>query len=324
MKKKYILLSLLLIIGFSSCYNEGFDESLSSNLERDFSFRFSGEFTTEYTPLTRSFNSNDLIGIQVYKDGEGYAYGLFDNVDAIKLKLKADSKYKFVVTIVKDGKNLIAKYSDGYKLPFWYKYGNSAYYYYYKSSNSFSYGGDTYYYNGINLGLGKSSYVDGNIYNYPQTDRYYGELDNYTPKFGDDPAVIDVNLKRTAFGLMYEVRDISDGSVSITIKNSSRTFFEKSEISENYTSEEKVFTFSDVRGAWLYSDNYIENVDVSMKWTRGIGIVQDLGTKTVQIKRNAINNIRVTLSEDYGGSALSINVENAELGNESINIPVKQ
>ena len=326
MKLKYLGMYMLTMACLSSCYDDCLYSVQVPTQQVEVSFRFSGEITSDYSPLTRAMTTDDLLGIQVYKGRANYAYGLFDNIADMKLKLDAEGLYKFIVTVVKDGKNKI-RYGHRYGYPF----GSSSDDYHYRLTNSFNYGGDYRYYNQYtNLGIGKTKMTsDSDNYlsyqDYPETDRFYGEVDNYTIKYGSDPTVINMDLKRAAFGLKYEVTGLSDGTASITIKNDSRTFFENTSISDAYSSEAKVFTFSNVRDAWLYADDgYVENVTVSMTWTRSIGITQDLGSKTVQIKRNALNNIRVSLSEDYGGSALKIDVEDAAMGNENVTIPVKQ
>lgn len=321
MKLKYLGMYMLTMACLSSCYDDCLYSVQVPTQQVEVSFRFSGEITSDYSPLTRAMTTDDLLGIQVYKGGANYAYGLFDNIADMKLKLNAEGQYKFIVTVVKEGKNKIYHYEIENYVPLYF-YPVNGYEYSYYLDNTFHYGGDNNYY-GSQLGQGYSRLTGGKYYYYPETDRFYGELDNYTIKYGSDPTVINMDLKRAAFGLKYEVTGLSDGTASITIKNDSRTFFENTSISEAYSSEAKVFTFSNVRDAWLYADDgYVENVTVSMTWTRSIGITQDLGSKTVQIKRNALNNIRVSLSEDYGGSALKIDVEDAAMGNETVTIPV--
>ena len=130
-------------------------------------------------------------------------------------------------------------------------------------------------------------------------------------------------MKRTAFGLQYQVSGVSDGTVSIKIKNDSETFVDNTSITSDYTSQELIYTFSDVYSAWKYSDNYTENVTVSASWLRGIGITQDLGSKVIQIKRNRMNIVRIKLATDESGNSVGIEVESeAPMTNENITIPL--
>lgn len=315
MKAKYILqiLPLLLVLCMTSCSKE---ESTSTEEAKEYnvSLKFNGEITTSDTPLTRGAATNDLIGVQVYQDGGIYAYGLFDNVDDININLLSDHKYKFVVTIVKDGKNKLQKSLSGYyQYPFW-KGGNSSSGGVSDLTNIFEY--DTSNVHFSSLANGKSNILKEGLVDYPETDRFYGEVDNYTPT---ENGSLTIDLKRTAFGLKYEVSGVTDGAVSVKIENTSRIFFENTEITSEYESEEKIFTFSDVYSAWKYANNYTESITVSATWARGVGITENLGSKTVQIKRNAMNIIRLKLgSVDYDGN-IGIEVEEeADMDEETV------
>lgn len=302
MKAKYTLqiLSLLfLTIGLASCSRE---ETVSTDAPKEYniSLKFNGEITTTDLPLTRSTEPNDLIGVQVYQDNTAYAYGLFDNAEDININLFSDHKYKFVVTIIKDGKNLITIGDSYYDIPF-NMYLN----------NKFTYSTTD---KSVDFGIGNTRFsYTTTASRYPKADRFYGELDNYTPMANGSLAI---DLKRTAFGLKYEVSGVSDGTISVKISNTSQIFFENSTITADFQSEEEIFTFYDVYSAWLYADNYTESITVTVSWARDVGIAQDLGNKTVQIKRNAMNIIRLSLSSvDYEGN-IGIEVEEETNMNE--------
>lgn len=317
MKTKYILqiLPLLFIFSIVGCSK---DDIISTDDTKEYnvSLKFNGEITTTDTPLTRGTATNDLIGVQVYEDGNKYAYGLFDNIDDININLHSDHIYKFVVTVVKDGKNKLSSnvstpssgWDDiGYGKPFFTsttKGHNDRALFNPNNINFFK--TDKYY--ALNY-LGDGS-------GYPNFDRFYGEVDNYTPT---ENGVVAIDLKRTAFGLKYEVGGITDGTVSVTISNASRTFFENKAITADYQSEEEIFTFSDVYSAWKYADNYTESVTISASWARGVGINENLGSKTVQIKRNAMNIIRLKLSSVSHDGSIGIEVEE-ETGMEEENV----
>ena len=70
------------------------------------SVKLNGEISSSETPITRTeTDSQDLIGITVYKNGSRFAYGLFDNLDNVTINLLAGAKYKFKCTLIKDAKN---------------------------------------------------------------------------------------------------------------------------------------------------------------------------------------------------------------------------
>lgn len=299
------------------CSKDGVVEEQSVPKEYTVSLKFNGEIETEDSPLTRAETaSTDLYGVQVYKDGQSFAYGLFDNVNDMNLNLLSDSKYKFVVTLIKDGKNVIYfGSSDGYtnNYPFCVSIKNTVV----KCSNSFAYSQNSF----TSLGAGQITTKNNKtIMRYPEVDWYYGEFDNYTPM---ENGVVNIELKHTVFGLRYEVNGVTDGTVTIKIGNSERVFFNKADITSDYTSDGSIFAFYDIRSSWLYADNYTENLTVSVKWVRGIGITQDLGSKSIQIKRNIMNVVRIKLGADGSDSSVGITTEDdSSMNGEEIEIPL--
>lgn len=152
------------------------------------SFAFKGDITVEESPLSKSAGeeteSTDLYGINVYYDKERdgnindvYGYGLFDNIADMNISLLTGYKYKFVCSLVKDGKNEVAynnyrfysysSYYDtaescpGYCLPFCYSYQSyteDSFNYSYPSYNGFSFSPTQV---GNEFILGSSSHLTG-------------------------------------------------------------------------------------------------------------------------------------------------------------------
>lgn len=169
------------------------------------------------------------------------------------------------------------------------------------------------------------NYVDKGILagdKYPECSGwFYGEVNNYSPTGSYE--TLDLNFKRVGFGLKYELSGVTDGEVSIKISNETKTFFENTVSTAAYSSEEKFFAFYDTRSAWEYADNYTENLDVTVSWKRGIGVTQDLGTKTIQIKRNCLNNIKIKLGSDDRGAGVSLNTESeGSMGSSQVDVPI--
>lgn len=299
--KLFQILSLLLVVTFCSCSKEDAPVQEEDKFYT-VSLKFNGDITTADSPLTRGTATDDLYGLLVWQDGEFFGGGVYDNVESMKVRLQSSKKYKFVVTVVKNGKNVLYSSSSA---PFYYELSNKL------NSARNSYG---------DFKSGWSRIKSGSHYYYPETDRFYGELDNYTPI---ENGVANIDLKRTAFGLQYKVSGVSDGTVTITIRNGYETFFTKSDIAADYTSEEKVITFGDVYSAWQYADNYTEKVTVSASWARGIGITQNLGSKEVVVKRNRMNIIHIKLATDESGNNLGIDVESDDMNNESVTFPLE-
>lgn len=316
--KLFQILSLLLVATFCSCSKEDAPVQEEDKFYT-VSLKFNGDITTADSPLTRGTATDDLYGLIIWQDGSIFGGGLYDNVEDMKVRLQSSKKYKFVVTAVKNGKNVIYNNSAGYTYPFFYfEYSNNTIRKPMVLSNKLLNNISSDYYDSFKSGL--SDMKSGNRSCYPETDRFYGEVDNYTPT---ENGVVNMDLKRTAFGLQYKVSGVSDGTVTVTIKNSQQTFFEKSDITADYSSEEKVITFKDVYSAWQYADNYTEKVSVSASWVRGIGITQDLGSKEVIVKRNKMNIINIKLATDESGNNLGIDVESdSDMNDECVTIPL--
>ena len=315
---------LAAMFAFSACGSDeiivGQEEPEKELKEYTVSLKMVGEVTTSESPLARAeTESTDLYGVQVYRKESGstsysyFAYGLFDNVSDMKINLLEGSAYKFVVLLIKKGKNIVTNDNGSYGGPFLRYAGTNSGTATVECTNYFIYG-TTFYYSfyggGLSTGL---SYSEG--------DTYYGEVYDYTPSVN---GTVKIGLKHTVFGLQYAVTGITDGTVSVTIKKDNHDFFKKTDIAADYTSEEKIISFYDVYNAWQYADNYTENLTVSLSWTRGIGMVQDLGTKTIQVKRNVMNVVRIQLGANDGSATFGITTEDdTSMGTESVDIPLK-
>ena len=173
MKSLFLFALVAFAIGCSK--NAGTDEPQTPDQPSEqpemvtVSFAVKGDITINEEPLPLSraagveTESTDLYGINIYydKDKDGkindvYGYGLFDNVADMTVSLLTGYKYKFICSLVKDGKNKIlnakatksSSYSSyaGYGAPFWkssqsYNENTSSYSSYYSSYSS------SYYYN---------------------------------------------------------------------------------------------------------------------------------------------------------------------------------
>ncbi len=327
------------------------------------SLAITGDVIVEEYPLehTKSgeTDSQDLFGIQVYQNGEKYAYGLFDNITDMQIYLHTGSVYKFVCSYIPDGKIQLKNftldyepssgndsgyccfYSDynGYKRrgAYWYSGGlvttvsyianffSTEKYNVYCHGFSYPYAlykrlhGTNYEYGhasqpiyvaipvsvtnsfvysdaeSMDFLLGDSVMQDFSRGNYPCMRRFYGESENFTPSGSN--STVSINLKATFFMLKCRITGVSDGSASLVIKNDTKTFVEENNIINSFETDAEYYCFQNVEDAWKY-DDYTENLTVSMKWMRGVGIEQDLGSQVIQVKRNALNTITIALDTD--------------------------
>ena len=334
MKTKYILFAVTLLLGFSSCSknDEGNTELTPESSEMvTVSLALGGEVITSEQPLSRAeeTSSTDLYGVQVYEEGKKYAYGLFDNIGDMKINLTRDKAYKFVVTLVKDGKNKVnydyylssSNYKCyGYSYPF---LQNS--YFETDITNSFEYS-DFNRFEGLGSGYTVMA-VGGSSY-YPETDRFYGELSGYIPTVN---GTANIELKRTAFGLRYEIENLTDGSISLNVSKTftddndeiTETFIDETGITESET-EGRIFTFKDVYSCWQLADDYSESVTVSISWLRGIGVTVPLGSVNVQVKRNVMNVLKINLAASDGDATIGITTEDdSSMTGEGVEVPLE-
>ena len=128
---KSAVLALLACVGIAACNNDA-TEVPTEPETYTVKLGWAGEILdVSYEPMATRAASNDLYGIQVYSlpksaeaeydwDWNPYAYGLFDDPDKITITLASGYKYRFVATMIKDGKNKIYFIDDlnGYGYPF--------------------------------------------------------------------------------------------------------------------------------------------------------------------------------------------------------------
>ena len=306
-----------------------------------------GEISTSESPLTRAGSGNDIYAVQVYKKNgnseDRFACGYFDDPSTMHLWLKSGSMYNIRIAMIRNAKLLLSHYSmanNGLRIwqssnsPFYFDCsGSSSYYvalnyFYYNSNNKYYFYSEA---NGTSLNTYKSSnahipyirYGYLNDVRYPTCDDwFYAEVNNYAPN--GEWENLDVALKRTGFGLKYTLEGVTDGEVTVKIYNSDRTFVQNTTTTANYESSSQFIAYYDTYSAWQYADNYAENVSVSVVWKRGIGITQDLGTKTVQVRRNRMNIVKISLGSDDRNAGVSLTTEaESSMGAAGNLIPVE-
>ena len=245
----------------------------------------------EYEPLTRAEENNDLYGIQVYSTPypaaenakwTKFAYGLFDTTENLTIKLIRGYEYKFVATMVKDGKDKVKDYpysTTEYRMPFMHETSNN-------SINttslsvSFIYG---------QLGMFR---LEGSHYDdFLNVERYYGELEGYVP--GDNDSKATIELKRTSFGAKYIAKGdyAENGTLEILMADAPQlnlNLAESNEVSE-------IYSFKDVRAAWL-DENYTETASVTLRIAYSDGTTAPLGTHNITFKRNKTTVVNVDMS----------------------------
>ncbi len=286
-----------------------------------------GEITMSESPLSRTAgaetSSQDLYAINVYydknKDGNiryNYAYGIFDNTNDMVITLLTGYKYKFECTYVPNGKAFSTYYNEIYK------YGQSIFAIADKNgwsstnppiANEFV-ASEGLYFTNIKYGLCYNN--NSEKYGPSNADRYYGQLDNYSPSVGEK-AVID--MTRCAFGFKIIVSGLSDGTLSLgSCFGDSNSIW----VSENGVAVDEIRAFRNVYDCWRSSQEYSVTESMSIKWTRGNGVTQDLGSQSITFKRNVLTTVNINLTGSSSDTGIGLNIMSGDMGDSSLNINI--
>ena len=281
------------------------DEPNTTPKEFLVSLGFSGEITSiEESPLSRAA-INDLYGIQVYSSPTSsdnykpYAYGLFDSKDGMVIKLLEGYKYKFVSSMVVDGKQKISSYESSYDHPF-KRSGLST-----KLENKFNYD------SGKEMGYLDDGYTNllglfGN-FDHPNIMRYYGEATDYVPTANGS---VSINMKKVVFGAKFITEGFTEGTLYIKLKDAPtlQLVFPQTEVEDIFTFENKYPS-----GNRWTADTYTENILVSISWQKNDGAIVPLINKEVTFKRNIKTTITVKVNDSSVNQGLNITEEKNEL-----------
>ena len=304
-------IAMLACIGFTSCSKE-----VNENPEPEtytVNLGWAGEIIdVSYEPLTRA-TTDDLYGIQVYYSPNkeesywsDYAYGLFDDPENISINLMKGYKYKFVATMVKDGKNKVkSTVSGNYYYPFFQRSSSegdiST-----RLNNTFDYQGDSYF---LHMDSGMTTLESGSYYR-PNVERFYGELEDYVPSQSGDKAII--NMKRTCFGAKFIVSGALANEGTLHIQMSEAPGIEL-ELTDGEDQIFDIYTFMYVKQAWL-NDQYGEPLDVTISLERLDGTILPLGTHRIVCKRNKTTVVNVKIDNDGQTGGIGFEFEDDEIG----------
>lgn len=292
MTKIYLLISIIGIV-FASCSNskENNEDVDPINLEpKEYivSLGLTGEIDIQESPLSKA-SSDDLYGIQVYSktsktDYKPYAHGLFNDRAMLKIKLKSNETYKFIVSMVPNGIKTIWYNMDGYCHPF-YVGGKE-----YKLNNLFEY--NELYFDGLNKGSAAIYINSPSLFDIPNIERYYGEISEYIPSEG---STVSINMKRVCFGAKFIAEGLTEGKLHINITGAPEliiTYGGDNEIRDIFTFSHK-YPYIE---SWT-NDDYSETIPLSVSWEKDNGVVIDLINKDITFKRNILTTINIKVKD---------------------------
>lgn len=295
------LFAVLMCVNFASCSSEEDVEPNEPQKPKEYtvSLGFTGEISVSEAPLSRA-EGNDLYGVYVYScpnSGENnkykqYAIGLFDDPTAISIKLQEGYKYKFVSTMIVNGKQSVFSTTNSDSELIWSSPFNLPLNNDFNFSSSF---GDSH-----EKGY---SYVNGHTYYVPNVDRYYGEFSDYIPS---ENGKVDISMKRTSFGIKVVADKLEEGTLNIAINGGPGLSIEHPK-----TAVEDIYTFQSVVSAYNTED-YSETIATTISWTKEDGAIVPLGTHNITYKRNKLTTITIKVADKTSENGIGITIDDEE------------
>lgn len=219
-------LFFLFLFSFSSCryseldedYNELFD-MIESSETTTHAISFDTMKAVNTQEISPNCTTEDLYGIQVYfkpnlqeAEYKPYAYGLFNDTQDLQIKLLENYLYKVVCTRIVNGVEKVAHdaESNAYWNPFITLTATPL-------NNKFQYSTKAEM---KDLGKSQTMLIDENnqhkLYNTPNVDRYYGELNDFQPSWTE--TTITLKLNRVACDVLFVLEgDDADAQFKIWI-----------------------------------------------------------------------------------------------------------
>lgn len=245
-------------------------------------------------------SGNDLYYIQAYTVGNDeedfmpYAHGLFDNAEGLKIILDKDRQYKFLATMVVDGKNRISIYDGIYGQPFLTGL-----------TNKFVTGEE---FDGYNISNGEAEILNEGYWYMPDLDRYYGESDIYTADPDNSPAV-DIDMIRTVFGLKVTVENLNEGRLIISVDGSPEM-----EITPPATQTSGIFSFNPLYYIYgMRNEVYSESLSVLIKQLTPEGFEIPVSNEIYEFYRNRMTTLKVTLTGEAHSSGVTVTTEDTPM-----------
>lgn len=313
MNKLIQFLFLVCMLCITSCDKDN-NVLENANEECLVSLKLTGDISYDIVPLTRTFSSDDLIGVYVYEYSNNtyrkHSSAFFDGLSDVQLTLKKGMTYRLDVSVVKMGKKVLYNWNRFVYRPF-------------KNSTSLAIGSQSYslwsddeFYSG-QAHLATENNSNGyELRNYPEIIRYYGSK---TATVNTDSTTIPIELKHTGFGLKYSVSGLSDGYLNLEfyVLPNYDLIIDRS-ISTDTESNVRYFSFNDIRSAYNSASTYEENVYIRGEWVRGNGISQSLGIKSIRVKRNTVTVVNISVSSDKMDKQIGFDIESESWSGERV------
>lgn len=293
-------LNLFCFFLFSSCEK---DINTENHIDKYYQVEFSlgGELDITQTPLTRTDEDKDWYYFQVYyktNDDNAYykkyAYGFFDDKKSMIINLKEGYTYKFEAGMIVDGSKYVRYFCT--TNAGWASIGNS---FYISEDEGVRYLHEGYLY-----------MQDGEQYDRPNIDRFYGVTEGYTPT---ENGTVNIDMKRTAFAAKFVANDFTEGQLELAVDNACTLYLNSS----NGTEIQSMYSFSNIYAA--YEDNdYTEKISVNIIWVKSDGNRVPVASEIVSFKRNTLTTIKFDVKESTTNSGVSLNANEELVNGETV------
>lgn len=288
------LSAVLMCVNFASCSSEENGVPQKSK-EIIVSLGIGGDYEISESPLSRA-TDNDLYFIQVgqiEKDASAAtsakmcAYGLFNDVSQLKIKLTEGETYEFYAFILKDAKEVL-KHTENYT------YTDRPFTFDVTLNNQFIFSDEASYKAPENeiiaVFYSDFTYSDDKIYQIPNIDFYHGSSVRYTAEASKN---VTIYVNRASFGINFIAENLTEGSLKISMKKDSYIAPEI-EISESPFSKSDVYAMTPA-----VSDNYSNeaSLSVSFTWIKADKTEIPLGTPTITFKKNVMTTVKIKVDK---------------------------
>lgn len=299
---KRLLLLPLLVLCLSGCMMEELDKESPAQEAKEYlvPIKMAGEILEiEEGPLTKAGENNDLYGFQINSKKAGetsyspYAYGLFDDISNVKIKLREGYVYQFICSMVKNGKEKVYSKYETYYYPYDMPL-NNGFTYDISSCKGNLRVGMTYVFSGSNFAS----------YSIPNIDRYHGEISNITPSA---TSPVSINMLRVVLGFKCVVEGLKEGKLKISLGSYSG----KSSSPLIYINTGEAQVFEDIYTFHSFSDDgdneYLKaNYYLNVVHEHSDGTKEVIVNKEVQFNRNKKTTVTIKVnSNDVTGDQLA-------------------
>lgn len=222
---------------------------------------------------------SDIYAVQIYSKStlEGnfdyFAYGLYDDLTKLKIKLIKGDYYKVVMTCLINGKNTLSSNATGnYGKPFEIQGSSSGA----RLSNELTISSSKYF---KSLSCGEAL-LKGTIKSTlrPVGDRYYGQSEIFLCESQMD---FKVDLKRVVFALEVSAEELTTGRAQVILEGASEVVLNAGE------KETIVYTLAGGASDVWMTDDYTETMFLTLLVDPGNGVFTPVAApKEVVFKRN--------------------------------------